>query len=95
LEAAPNLRDVLGFNPGPFPGDDIEELLSVLMAPTERGGVWGISGNGRTQLWARERLNTPEGFAPGWIATMGLDYVRQVAETDFAYFSCPECATPI
>jgi len=92
---AMGLNDIFGCELSPFPGDDVAELVEVLKTPIERGGRFGLTGNGHNQLLAREQVRSNEGFGSDWISAFGLDYVREVVNTKFAYFQCPRCNTPI
>jgi hypothetical protein len=62
--------------------------------PIERGGRFGISGNGHHQLQIRNMLKTPTDLS-GSNAGIDLNYVESVSTVLFDYFSCPGCDWPI
>jgi len=47
-----------------------------VLTPIERGGDWGIAGNGLPQLWARDQLKASDGFPSDW----KLAWVRYMLE---------------
>jgi hypothetical protein len=72
-----------------------ERLQRVLLTPIERGGDWGIAGNGRAQLWAWDQLKTSDRFPSDWESSMGQRYVKEALGRDYMYFYCPDCNTAI
>jgi hypothetical protein len=90
-QTTPTLSDILTFQLSPHPKD----LLRILMVPIERGGIFGLSGNGQIQLRVRREVQNSEGFNLGWIDGMDSSYMEQVQQTDFTYFGCPSCVAVI
>ena len=65
------------------------------MAPIERGGIFGLSGNGQVQLRVRKEVRNSKGYTSDWMDGIDSSYMEQVLETDFTYFDCPCCVAVI
>jgi hypothetical protein len=91
------LSEILTFqlSPDPNPQGDVKDLLCILMAPIERGGIFGVSGNGQVQLRVRKEAQKAEGSTLGRVDGMDVSYIVQVLETTFTYFDCPGCVAVI
>jgi hypothetical protein len=79
----------------PNPHCDVKELLCIVMAPIERGGIFGLSGNGQVQLRVWKEAQNFKGFTSDWMDGMDSSYMEQVWETDFMYFDYPGCVAVI
>lgn len=92
-QKTPTLSEILTFWPtlDHSSQGDQKDLLQVLMAPIERGGIFGVSGNGQAQLRMRSLVSDAEGVTSDWMGEMDSSYVKQVLEMDFTYFDCPCC----
>jgi hypothetical protein len=64
------------------------------MVPIERGGRFGLCGNGKLQLQIRNILKAGEDLS-GLNAEMYSEYVETVSKVSFDYFSCPHCKSAI
>jgi len=62
--------------------------------PIERGGRFGLTGNGNLQLQIRSILKAGEDLS-SLIAEMDPKYVESVSGVSFDYFSCPHCQSAI
>lgn len=86
--ALPTLQQVLGEDQSP----PLEEKgRRLLMVPIERGGLFGLVGNGQIQLairqtWWRKKEVWEE---------VDLVYQELVEKTIFSYVLCPLCFRPI
>jgi hypothetical protein len=87
----PTVAEVLGFQPSFLSDEDTLHLLS--MAPIERGGRFGVSGNGHLQLKIRTMVKAGQ-VLDSMDAEMDLAYVESVS-VQFDYFYCPACGSPI
>src|SRR5882724_599421 len=94
FQKAPTAENVLGFQPSlsDVAGDILSHTLS--MVPIERGGRFGINGNGNLQLQIRSVLKAGEDIS-SLIAEMDSKYVDSVSRVSFDYFSCPRCQSAI
>jgi len=93
-QTPPTIFDILTFQLPP-PQCDVKDVLCILMAPVERGGIFGLSGNGQIQLRVWKEAQNSDGFTLGWMDGMDSSYVEQVRQTDFTYFDCPGCVAVI
>jgi len=91
LEGKPTLQVIIATNPSLDYAGNSGRLQRMLLTPIERGGDWGIAGNGLPQLWARDQLKASDGFPSDWEASMGQVYVREALGRDYTYFYCPDC----
>ena len=87
------MEQVLGFQPS-FPnsvdnGDIPFQQLS--MVPIERGGRFGISGNGHVQMQIRNMVKAAEDRA----TETDAEYIQKVLGLSFEYFYCLDCKSPI
>ena len=64
------------------------------MVPIERGGRFGISGNGYAQIPVRNVLLNAEDLST-LIMEMESHYLQMISSAFFEYFQCPDCNTPI
>jgi hypothetical protein len=62
------------------------------MVPIERGGRFGISGNGHSQLMLRETLRDAGDLTRLRVETA---YWHKVSDVRFDYFYCAGCRCPI
>ena len=67
-----------------------EPFLKYLLIPIERGGLSGLVGNGRDQLWIRtvwrDAIETPN-----WSEGVRLNYLKGWEEVTAVYFHCATC----
>ena len=86
--ASPTLQEVLGLDHAP----PLEEKGRwLLMVPIERGGLFGLTGNGQIQLairrtWFRKKEVWEE---------VDLAYRELAKRSIFSYVLCPLCFRPI
>ena len=91
FENVPTVAEVLGFQPSFLSDDNTLHLLS--MAPIERGGWFGVSGNGHLQLKIRTMVKAGQAL-DSMDAEKDLAYVERVS-VQFDYFYCLACGSPI
>ena len=90
LENAPTVAELLGVQPSNLGDSNILQLSMMLI---ERGGHFGVSGNGHLQLQIRNKLKTCQ-VLDGMDAEVDLAYV-ETARVQFDYFHCTVCKSPI
>jgi hypothetical protein len=69
-------------------------LQHASRAPIERGGRFGMTGNGQQQLQIRELLKTIIDLS-GLNSEVDSVYFDEVSKIKFDYFDCPGCHCPI
>jgi|ERR1700683_5081646 hypothetical protein len=65
-------------------------FLRFISAPIERGGLFGVVGNGRHQLWARE-IGCNGIVTASWFKDVDAVYLEKCESMDMVYFRCPTC----
>jgi hypothetical protein len=88
LEAEPTLRTILGYE---CQQTADPQLLRFLSIPVERGGLFGVVGNGRQQLQARKMARNDRVFVATWFRDIDAGYVEKCGSMRLVYFQCPTC----
>jgi len=91
MNKAPSIDEVLGF---PDPVSVGISWEKVCMAPIERGGRFGIAGNGHMQLPIRNMLKSAGDLNP-LIEQIEAEYMEKVSTASFDYFDCLDCGNAI
>jgi len=95
MDRAPTVDEILGFQYS-F-SDPVGVGISwqkVSMAPIERGGRFGIAGNGHMQLPIRNTLQSAGDLNP-LIEHIDPEYIEKVSTASFDYFDCLDCGNAI
>lgn len=94
LDSAPTVDQILGFICSLSDHKNLSLQKALLLVPIERGGRFGVCGNGSIQLPVRNALRNAAGLNPR-TENIGSDYLQMASATSFVYFHCPDCDTPI
>ena len=66
-------------------------FLRFLSVPIERGGLFGVVGNGKQQLQAR-KMASQNGVVPAsWFRGIDGGYLEKCESMKLVYFQCPTC----
>jgi hypothetical protein len=70
-----------------------EPFLRYLCIPIERGGLSGVAGNGKDQMWVRLEGKRSAFYdkKPDWYPGVSPDYFKEWEDTKLVYFYCPTC----
>jgi tartrate dehydratase beta subunit/fumarate hydratase class I family protein len=66
-------------------------FLRFLSIPIERGGLFGVVGNGRQQLQARKMANQNGVVLASWFRGVNVSYLEKCESMRLVYFQCPTC----
>jgi hypothetical protein len=95
MDRAPAVDEILGFQHSfPNPVGDGISWEKVSMAPIERGGRFGVAGNGQMQLLIRKTLKSAGEFNP-LVEEIEPEYIESVSTALFDYFDCLDCGNAI
>lgn len=82
----PNTSQIVGVE---LPIDLPDLLRDLLRVPIERGGLFGVVGNGQVQIALRQMSTQP--LRLEWESNIDNQYVANVLGADHAYYACPTC----
>jgi hypothetical protein len=88
VEAEPTLHMILGYDYRQTADPHILRFLSI---PVERGGLFGVVGNGRDQVQARKMACNDRVVAATWFRDIDAGYVEKCESMRLVYFQCPTC----
>jgi hypothetical protein len=66
-------------------------LLRFLSIPIERGGLFGVVGNGEQQLPARKMARNDGVVAATWLRDVDSVYLEKCVSLKLVHFQCPTC----
>jgi cobalamin biosynthesis protein CobT len=68
-----------------------EYKYRFLSAPIERGGLFGVVGNGRQKLQARKMASQNGVVLASWFRGVDAGYLEKCESMRLVYFQCPTC----
>lgn len=66
-------------------------FLRFISIPIERGGLFGVVGNGRQQLQARKMAASDKVVPEFWFRNIDPGYLDKCESMKLVYFQCPTC----
>jgi hypothetical protein len=87
VEADPTPHMILGYECQQTVGPH----LRFLSIPIERGGLFGVVGNGRQQLQARKMACDDNVVTATWLSDVDAGYFGKCESLKLVYFQCLMC----
>lgn len=67
------------------------EFGNFICVPIERGGLFGVVGNGMVQIWGRSIMRDGKPIPENWFKQIDAGYLATIQRMKCAYFTCLTC----